>query len=104
MLNRLIVEGINDGLNDGLNDGINEGINDGLSGGLKEGINGAKKRHLRIVDLIKSNPAITLKELQSVLCVSESTLDRDIAILKKQNVVIRIGSKKSGHWEIVSGN
>jgi len=79
---------------DGINDGLNGGINDGLSEGIKT-------RHNKIIDLIKNNSAITLPELQSKLGISDSTLERDIAALKKQQKIKRVGSKKTGHWELL---
>ena len=93
--------GLNEGINEGLNEGLNGGLKEGIKEGLKEGINSAKNRHLNIIDLIKSNSTITIKELQNILGVSESTLDRDVAMLKKQNKIKRVGSKKSGHWELL---
>ena len=85
----------------GINEGINEGINDGLNEGINQKVNGVENRHVRIIDLIKNNPAITLSELQNKLNISESTLERDVSVLKKQNKIKRAGSKKSGHWEII---
>ena len=86
-------DGINGGINDGINEVINEGINERLSG--------VEIRHIKITDLIKSNPTLTLPELQNKLGISESTLERDIAVLKKQDKIKRMGSRKTGYWELL---
>ena len=39
-------------------------------------------------------------ELANKLDVADKTIKRDIAKLKEQNRLIRVGSLKSGHWEI----
>ena len=82
---------------EGINGGINDSINDGINGRMSS----IESRHIKIIDLIKSNPTITLPEIQSNLDISESTLERDIATLKKQNKVKRVGSRKTGYWELL---
>ena len=58
------------------------------------------KRVVKIVSLIGKNKNITIIELANILEVTDKTIKRDIAKLKKENKLIRIGSLKSGHWEI----
>jgi Fic family protein len=58
------------------------------------------KRLDKIVELIKNNRDITIKELANILEVADKTVKRDIAKLKEQNRVIRVGSQKSGYWEV----
>ena len=72
-------------------DGTNVGINVGL------------KRADQILNLIKENNAITAEEMAVIFNVTERTIDRDISFLKKQNKLKRVGSKKAGYWEIISG-
>ena len=58
------------------------------------------KRLNKIVELIDKNRDITIVELAWLLEVSDKTIKRDIAKLKEQNRLTRVGSLKSGHWEI----
>ena len=58
------------------------------------------KRLDKIIEIIGENRDITIYELANKLNVADKTIKRDIAKLKEQNRVIRVGSLKSGHWEI----
>ena len=58
------------------------------------------KRLDKIIEIIGENRDITIYELANKLNVADKTIKRDITKLKEQNRVIRVGSLKSGHWEI----
>lgn len=45
---------------------------------------------------------ITLLELADRLGVTDKTIKRDIAKLKNEKKIVRMGSLKSGHWELIS--
>ena len=62
--------------------------------------NDPKKRINKILEFIKENKFITIKELADKLNVSEKTIKRDLDKLKKDNALKRIG-KKGGYWEII---
>ena len=68
---------------------------------LKVPRNVPKKRLDEVVNLMKANKNITILELSSKLKVTDKTIKRDIAKLKNENKVQRIGSSKSGYWEIL---
>ena len=55
----------------------------------------------KILDIIKDNPHITKNELLKILDVSDTTIDKNIAYLKKYNYIKRVGSRKNGYWEII---
>jgi len=59
------------------------------------------KREKQIIELIQQNPKITLSKIASICNVSEKTIQRDIAKLKKSAKIKRVGSFKSGYWEIL---
>lgn len=59
------------------------------------------KRLTEILNFIRKNKVITIIELSNKLNVSDKTIKRDIAKLKQKNKLIRIGSLKAGHWEIL---
>lgn len=58
------------------------------------------KRVTKILSLINKNKNITIVELANILKVTDKTIKRDISKLKKENKLIRVGSLKSGHWEV----
>jgi len=55
----------------------------------------------KIVKLIEQNESITIKELSSTLNVTTRTIERNIKALKDENIIERIGSDKTGYWEII---
>lgn len=55
---------------------------------------------LKILELIKENNRITQLELAGYIKVSRDVIKRNIATLKKYNIVIREGSTKRGIWKI----
>lgn len=77
-----------------------DGLNVGKDVGLNVGINVGLKRAEQILILIRDNNTITAEEMAAIFNVTERTIDRDISSLRKQNRLRRIGSKKSGYWEI----
>jgi ATP-dependent DNA helicase RecG len=60
------------------------------------------KRIDLVLDLIKKNNQIQLKELSKTLKVSTRTIRRDLEKLKSMNKLKRIGSEKSGFWKIIN--
>jgi len=52
------------------------------------------------VNLIKANPKITLDELALKLGKSRRTVTRIIKKLQEENIISRIGSDKTGYWEV----
>ncbi len=53
-----------------------------------------------IFNLIKNNPKITYIELAKHISKSEETIRRNIKVLVNMQLIKRVGSDKSGHWEI----
>jgi len=62
------------------------------------------KRVDKIVELMQQNKDITIDQIAAVLDVSSKTIKRDIAKLKDEGKVSRVGSLKSGYWEVVDGD
>ena len=58
------------------------------------------KSDQKILTLIKENNNITIKELCEVISMSESGVKKVIKKLKDEDKLIRVGSLKSGHWEV----
>jgi len=53
-----------------------------------------------ILENMKRNSAITIKELATIVGVNEKTVKRDIEKLKIEGKVIRVGSARKGTWEV----
>ena len=51
---------------------------------------------------ILNNPQITKDEISVLIGIGKTTVDNNIAALKKEGKLIRVGSNKTGHWQIVS--
>ena len=78
------------------NDGVNVG-NDGLNDGVKR----LNKTLQKIYNEIVNKPEIRTTELMEILNISESTVTRATRELKKLGFIKRIGSDKSGKWQIL---
>ena len=58
------------------------------------------KTDIIIYESIKSNPSITISELQNIAQLSRSGVKYVLEKLKDQNLIRRIGPDKGGHWEV----
>lgn len=59
------------------------------------------KLQKEILNIIKDNPAVTYEIIAYKLDKDRSTVKRNIQKLKDAGILKRIGSKKTGHWEIL---
>jgi predicted HTH transcriptional regulator len=59
------------------------------------------KNSVEILKLIKENPNIKFEELSKILNINVKTVQRNINLLREQNIIKRVGSKKIGHWEVL---
>ncbi len=69
-----------------------------VHGHVQEKIN---ERDIKIVEILKGKPSITINELSIELAVSSKTAFRALDKLKTLNKVKRVGSDKGGYWEII---
>lgn len=58
------------------------------------------KSDQKVLALMKENSKITIYELMEKLSMSESGIKKVIKKLKDENIISRVGSLKSGHWEV----
>lgn len=56
----------------------------------------------RIIDLIKSNPKHTAKTMASCLGLSVPAIQKQIALLKSEKRLMRIGPDNGGHWKVIN--
>lgn len=61
-------------------------------------------RKLIVLNFIKNNNKITIKEIAEILGVSKRTILRDIDLLKIENKLAWLGTKKGGYWKTITEN
>lgn len=54
-----------------------------------------------LLNALRADPSADYATLAERLAVSETTVKRNIRKLKQQNRIRRVGSKKTGHWEVM---
>jgi len=64
--------------------------------------NDTDNRLSKIIYFIERNNKISTKELSDLLAISQITIKRDLKKLKELNSIKRVGSEKSGHWEVIN--
>ncbi len=55
----------------------------------------------KILEMMKANSHISITQIATRLGITPRTIKRDISYLQANNKLKRIGSEKSGHWEII---
>lgn len=72
----------------------------GINGGINVGINLTPAQQ-RLVELIRRQPRLSVREMAERLELSQRQEERVVASLREKNVIRRIGSNKSGYWEVL---
>lgn len=57
-----------------------------------------------IIDKIMDNPSVSYNMLVEALDIDRATVTRNIQILKKIGIITRIGSRKTGYWQVNDGS
>ncbi len=50
---------------------------------------------------IKQNPYVTKHELSEIICISTTAIDNNIAYLRNNGFIERVGKTKGGYWEVI---
>lgn len=74
---------------------VNASVNAGVNAGVK--LFATQKA---IIQLMRENTQITIKEMASALGKNETTISRNIRQLKDKGIVERVGADKNGSWNI----
>ncbi len=69
--------------------------------GQASGLSGQTDPISDLLNALRTEPSAGYAALAERLEVSEATVKRNIQKLKQQNRIRRIGSKKTGHWEVI---
>ncbi len=78
--------------------GLKSGPLSGLKSGLKSSLGATDSK---VIDFIRSNPSVTIKELQELLNLSRNGVRKALGRLKSRGRLRRVGPDKGGHWEVV---
>lgn len=62
---------------------------------------GNQKNNQKIVDAMRQNPSVTIRELQGITGLSESGVKKNIRQLRAGGIIQRVGGAKGGHWEVL---
>lgn len=56
----------------------------------------------KILEFVKEDPYITIKELSQKIGISTTAVDKNIVLLKKRKMLKRFGPDKGGHWIVIN--
>lgn len=59
------------------------------------------EKQKKILNLIRNNPKISVKEMSLVMSLVERTIKRHLATLQKMGILIREGNTSAGHWVLL---
>ena len=84
--------------------GGNHGGNGGNHGGKERGpedaaADGMQARRENMLALVRENPRITVKQMAAELGISMRQAERVVAELKRDGMLVHVGSNRNGHWE-----
>ncbi len=60
---------------------------------------GSEKSSEKILVLIKENKSISAREMAVIIGISQRAVEKQLAILKKEKRIKRVGGAKGGYWE-----
>ncbi|ABK98896.1 MarR family transcriptional regulator [Pelobacter propionicus] len=61
----------------------------------------SQRQPVEELDFIRSNPAVSYDELADMTPKDRTTVMRNIGRLKDVGILRRVGSKKTGRWEVI---
>ena len=70
---------------------VNEEINDSVNDSVNK----------QIIKIIKANPFVSAVEIAKKINKSVATVNRRLSLLKKAEIIKRIGPDKNGYWKVV---
>lgn len=95
-----VIENGTDGTGNTTESGTNNkdvGTNNGTNNGTSEDAN----RKEAIVEMMRHNKRVSVREISEALKIPRRTLFRIIDVLKSENRIKRVGKLKSGTWEVI---
>jgi len=74
---------------------VDVGVNVGARVGVKVGVTA------QILALLTKQPQLSAREIASLLNKTTRTIERHLKALREQGQILRVGSDKVGHWQII---
>ena len=65
---------------------------------------GVVKSVVKIFDLIAQYPDVTRERLAKEVGLSVRGVEKNLAQLKSEGKIVRVGGRKGGHWEVAKRN
>jgi len=63
---------------------------------------GSEKSSEKIISLLKENKQASAKDISENLGITSRAVEKQLAKLKKDKIIKRVGPAKGGHWEVMS--
>ncbi len=61
----------------------------------------SQKSSQKILELLKENNSITIKQMAERIQISDRAIKKNLAKLKSNGIIKRVGPDKGGYWEII---
>ena len=61
----------------------------------------SEKSSEKILALLKTNPELSAREMADMIGITQRAVEKQIAKLRDENRIRRIGPDKGGYWEVV---
>ena len=71
-----------------------------IKSSVKNSVKSSVNTEDKILEYLQQNPKTTIKELAKLLNLTTRAIEKQIASLKNDNRLIRVGSARKGHWEL----
>jgi|LGVF01.1.fsa_nt_gb ATP-dependent DNA helicase RecG len=67
---------------------------------MKSSEEGSEKSSEKIIRLLRAEPSLSAREIAKRMGISSRAVKKQIARLKKERRLRRMGPAKGGHWEV----
>jgi ATP-dependent DNA helicase RecG len=81
--------------------GVSEKTSEKMEKPSEKSAEASEKTSEKILELIKDDPEITIRELAFIVGVSDRSIERNLQKLQKDNLLKRVGADKGGRWEVL---
>ena len=62
---------------------------------------GSEKASVKILEIIRKDSSVSAKKIAEMIGLRVRSVERQLAKIKKEGKIKRVGSDKGGHWEII---
>lgn len=59
------------------------------------------ERQRRIYHLIAATPDVTAQQMSELFATTKRTIERDLAVMQKNNIIRHEGKARTGHWVVL---